>query len=125
MNQPKLGVRWINAALSWLFGFEVVAEDPGLGANVGEWLSANAKKNPMPGGPAFRSVVPGGRVDNYEDRWTWTNNSANGMLQIWTGDATDVTAPKFSAGKRLSENNKTMYSAASPYSFDTGGMPIE
>jgi hypothetical protein len=125
MNQPKSGVSWIDAAFSWLLGFEVVAEDPGLGANVGEWLSENAKKNPMPGGPAFRSVVPGGRVDNYQDRWTWTNNATNGMLQIWTGAATGATAPKFSAAKRLSENNKTMYSGASAYSFDTGGMPIE
>lgn len=125
MNQPKLGVSWLDAALSWLLGFEIVTEDPGLGANVGEWLSANAKKNPMPGGPAFRSVVPGGRIDNYNDRWAWTDNATNGMLQIWTGTATGTGVPKFNAAKRLLENNKTMYSGAVPYSFDHAGLLVE
>lgn len=60
-----------------------------------------------------------------DDRWAWTSNSTNGMLEIWAGDANGATAPKFDAGQRLSENNKTMYSAAAPYSGDTGGLPIE
>jgi len=79
----------------------------------------------MPGGPRFRDVVPGGRIDIYNDRWAWTNNAANGMLQIWTGDATSATAPKFDAAKRLSESNKTMRSAAAAYSFDPAGLPNE
>jgi hypothetical protein len=108
-----------------LLNFKVVADDPKLGANVGEWLSANALKNPMPGGLAFRTVVPGGRIDNFNDRWEWTSNPTNGMLQIWTGEATGATIPKFDATRRLSENNKTMYSAGSAYSFDSGGLPIE
>jgi hypothetical protein len=114
--QPRTGYNWLNNIAAWLLNFQVVAEDPGLGANVGEWLSANALRNPMPGGPAFRATVPNGRIDIFNDRWAWTNNSTNGMLQIWTG---------FSAGQRLSENNKTMYSGAAAYSFDTGGLPIE
>ena len=114
--QPRTGYNWLNNIAAWLLNFQVVAEDPGLGANVGEWLSANALRNPMPGGPAFRTTVPNGRIDVFNDRWAWTNNSTNGMLQIWTG---------FSAGQRLSENNKTMYSGAAAYSFDTGGLPIE
>jgi len=114
--QPRTGYNWLNNIASWLLNFQVVAEDPGLGANVGEWLSANALRNPMPGGPAFRATVPNGRIDSFNDRWAWTNNSINGMLQIWTG---------YSAGQRLSENNKTMYSGAAAYSFDTGGLPIE
>ena len=114
--QPRTGYNWLNNIAAWLLNFQVVAEDPGLGANVGEWLSANALRNPMPGGPAFRTTVPNGRIDIFNDRWAWTNNSTNGMLQIWMG---------FSANQRLSENNKTMYSGAAAYSFDTGGLPIE
>ena len=105
------------------FNFEIVVEEPGLGANVGEWLSANAKKNPIPGGPAFRDTVPGGRIDNYEQRWHWTNNNASGMLQIWTGTADQ--GPNFTSTKRTEENSKTMYSAAAAYSFDVGGLPVE
>jgi hypothetical protein len=114
--QPHAQYGWATNIASWLLNFQVVAEDLGLGANVGEWLSANALRNPMPGGPAFRATVPNGRIDIFNDRWAWTNNPTNGMLQIWTG---------FSAGQRLSENNKTMYSGAAAYSFDTGGLPIE
>ena len=125
MNQPKSSVSWIDAAVSWLLGFEVVTEDPGLGANVGEWLSANSKKNPMPGGPSFRAIVPGGRIDSYNDRWAWTSNPANGMLEIWTGDSTAAIPTPFNAAKRMTENNKTMYSASAAYSFDSGGLPIE
>jgi len=47
------------------------------------------------------------------------------MLEIWTGEATDAAAPKFSAARRLTENNKTMYSAAVDYSFDPGGLEVE
>jgi hypothetical protein len=116
MKQPPLQ--------SWLGAVAVAENSNGL-VNTGEWLSANANKNPMPGGPKFHDVVPGGRIDTYQDRWTWTANAANGMLSIWTGEASDANAPKFDSNRRLTENNKTMYSAAAPYSFDTGGLPIE
>jgi hypothetical protein len=116
MKQPPLQ--------SWVGAVAVAESSNGL-ANTGEWLSANSNKNPMPGGPKFRDVVPGGRIDEYNDRWAWTNSSANGMLQIWTGSATDAAAPKFNAAQRMTQNNKTMYSAAAPYSFDTGGLPVE
>ena len=123
MHQPKSGVGWIDSSLSWLLGFEVVTEDGTLGANVGKWLSANSKKNPLPGGPSFHDVVPNGQIDAFNDRWAWTSNAANGMLQIWTGAASDAAAPKFDATQRLSENQKLMYSAAIPYSHDPGGLP--
>ena len=116
MKQPALQ--------SWVGAVAVAENSNGL-VNIGEWLSANANKNPMPGGPKFRDVVPGGRIDNYQHRWNWTANSANGMLLIWTGKATDVSAPKYNAGQRLIENNKKMYSAAAVYSYDVGGLPIE
>ena len=63
MKQPPLQ--------SWVGAVAVAKNGSGL-ANVGEWLSANSNKNPMPGGPKFRDVVPGGRVDVYNDRWNWT-----------------------------------------------------
>jgi len=116
MKQPPLQ--------SWVGAVAVATNSQGL-VNAGEWLSANANKNPMPGGPKFRDTVPGGRIDKYDDRWAWTSNAANGMLEIWTGEASAAAAPKFNAGRRLSESNKTMYSAAAPYSFDIGGLPIE
>lgn len=124
-HQPRTGYSWLNNILAWLLNFQVVAEDPGLGANVGEWLSANSLNNPMPGGPAFRVTVPNGRIDAFPDRWQWTNNANDGMLQIWIGDAASPSGPAFNAGTRLSENNKSMYSASAAYSFDVGGLPIE
>ena len=39
--------------------------------------------------------------------------------------ATAAGTPNFDAAKRLLENNKTMYSGAAAYSFDTGGLPAE
>jgi hypothetical protein len=123
MYQPKSGVSWIDAVFSWLLNFEIVSENGAGLANVGEWLSANSKKNPIPSGPAFRDVVPGGRIDNYSDRWQWTNNPVNGMLQIWTGDASSAVG--FDEAKRLIENNKTMTSASASYSFYPGGLPLE
>jgi hypothetical protein len=124
MKQPPSGFyffgRWIE-----IFGAVHLPPNANGLVNTGEWLSANANKNPMPGGPKFRDIVPGGRIDNYQDRWNWTANPVNGMLSIWTGEATDANVPKFNAGQRMSEINKTMYSAAAAYSYDTGGLPIE
>ena len=116
---------WLDGIAAWLLNFKIVHEHPKLGANVGEWLSANSIKNPMPGGPAFRDTVPRGRIDVFAQRWKWINNPKDGMLQIWTGVATAPSAPKFNAAKRMKENNKSMYSAASAYTFDVGGLPVE
>ena len=114
MKQPPLQ--------SWVGAVAVPEDSNGL-VNAGEWLSANANKNPMPGGPAFRPSIPGGRIDVYNDRWAWTSNIVHGMVQIWTGTATN--AVQFDSAKRMAENNKTMYSAAAAYSFDPGGLPVE
>ncbi len=102
-------------------GGVMVAVDANGLANAGEWLSANSNNNPLPGGPGFRATFPSGRLDYYDDRWAWTSNSASGMLQIWTGSST--TAPGFDAGRRASENGKTIKAAASAYSYDPAGLP--
>jgi hypothetical protein len=106
-------------------GSVAVPENASGLVNAGEWLSANASLNPMPGGPAFHDVVPAGRLDFYDDRWAWTNNASNGMLQIWTGAATAPETPNFDATRRMTENNKSMYSASAAYSSDPGGLPLE
>jgi hypothetical protein len=102
-------------------GGVMVAVDANGLANAGEWLSANSNNNPLPGGPGFRATIPGGRLDFFGDRWAWTSNGTNGMLQIWTGAST--SAPGFNAGMRASENGKTIKSAASAYSYDPSGLP--
>jgi hypothetical protein len=102
-------------------GGVMVAVDANGLANAGEWLSANSNNNPLPGGPGFRATFPAGRLDYYDDRWAWTSNGASGMLQIWTGSST--SAPGFDAGRRASENGKTIKAAASAYSYDPAGLP--
>lgn len=117
MIQPD----FTGGVLSWLLGFERVAENASGRANVGDWLSANSKKNPIPDGPGFHDTVPNGRIDSFSDRWSWTSNSQNGMLQIWVGDSQSVSG--YGAARRLSENNKPITNAATPYSFDPAGLP--
>jgi hypothetical protein len=101
-------------------GVMVAVDTNGL-ANAGEWLSANSNNNPLPGGPAFRATVPGGRLDFFDDRWAWTSNPANGMLEIWTGASTSVQG--FDGGRRASENGKTIKAAAANYSYDPSELP--
>jgi len=122
----RLANTWIKQPplQSWLGAVAVPENSNGLG-NAGEWFSANSNKNPMPGGPGFRATVPNGRIDNFLNRWTWIHNTSNGMLQIWTGDATGVGAPKFNPATRLLQNNKTITTAVTPYSIDPGGLPSE
>jgi len=121
--QPKTGMPWIDNATNWLFGFETVDEVvPGF-ANVGEWLSANSKKNPMPGGKSFRDVVPGGRIDHFQDRWAWSGDVNDGMFLIWAGS--NPAIPNFDRARRQLEAGKSMYDAAFQYAFDGGGLPLE
>lgn len=101
-------------------GVWVAVNSEGL-SNAGEWLSANSNNNPLPGGPGFRTTFPGGRLDFFSDRWAWTSNAANGMLEIWTGASTSV--PGYDAGRRASENGKTIKEAATNYSYDPAGIP--
>ena len=98
--QPRT-YTWLDGIAAWLLNFKIVNEHPKLGANVGEWLSANSIKNPMPGGPAFRDTVPRGRIDVFAQRWKWINNPKDGMLQIWTGVATARNAPKFQLPRHI------------------------
>jgi hypothetical protein len=101
-------------------GVTVAVDANGL-ANAGEWLSANSNNNPLPGGPGFRATFPSGRLDFFNDRWAWTSNAASGMLEIWTGAST--SAPGYDAGRRASENGKTIKAAATNYSYDPAGLP--
>lgn len=96
-------------------------------ANAGEWLTANSKKNPMnpiaPHAPTFLATVPGGKLDDFADRWAWTSNPTNGMLELWTGSST--AGPNFDAAKRLLHAEKTMYYAALVYCYDVAMLPHE
>ena len=69
----------------------------------------------MLGGPAFLAVVPGGRLDVYDDRWAWTSNATNGMLQMWTGASS--AGPNFNAATRLQQNNLSLGAAAGRGSY--------
>jgi hypothetical protein len=101
-------------------GVWVAVNSEGL-SNAGEWLSANSNNNPLPGGPGFRATFPGARLDFFNDRWAWTSNAASGMLEIWTGAST--SAPSYDAGRRASENGKTIKAAAINYSYDPAAIP--
>lgn len=41
-------------------------------------------ENPIPGGNDFRDVVPGGDITDFDDRWTWIDDSSQGMWKLWT-----------------------------------------
>jgi hypothetical protein len=116
---PAIAAWWFDATL-------VPVNGSGL-ANAAEWLTANSKKNPLnptsPHAPSFLTTVPGGRLDVFADRWAWTSNPTSGMLELWTG--TSTAGPNFNAAKRLLHAGKSMYSAASVYSYDTAYLPNE
>jgi hypothetical protein len=46
-------------------------------------------QNPVPTGTNFITVVPGGNLCAFSDRWNWITNSAGGIWPSWT--ATDST----------------------------------
>jgi hypothetical protein len=112
-------IEWLTTAVGAVY---VQPNDGGL-VDAGEWLSANAVKNPIPGGPAFRAGFPARRLDVLDDRWAWIENSTNGMLERWLGTSTG--GPNLSAGTRASLNQMTMTDAATPF-VNTGlGLPVE
>ena len=41
-------------------------------------------ENPIPGGLDFRTVVPGGDITDFADRWAWIDDSSQGMWKLWT-----------------------------------------
>lgn len=52
-----------------------------------DWFFSIAAENPVPGGPSFQTVVPGGNIAIFADRWTWITDPTQGMWKLWT-DAT-------------------------------------
>ncbi len=44
-------------------------------------------ENPILGGGSFQTIVPGGSLSNFNDRWTWITKPNAGMLGIWTSTA--------------------------------------
>ncbi len=111
---------------AWFGSITVAVGADGL-ADAGQWLSANSNKNPLnpvaPYTPTFQATVPGGRLDTYEDRWAWTSNPTNGMLEMWLG--TSTAGPNFDATKRLFHTSQTMFDAAKPYVYDEHELPRE
>jgi len=105
----------------WIGGVAVPLDADGK-AEIGEWMSANSTKNPIPGGPALRTVVPGGRLDSYPDRWKWIDDPAQGMLHLWTGQST--LGPNFTPSMRGYRVNQNLRDAALLYSYTGGeGLP--
>jgi hypothetical protein len=115
----------------WMGGVEVTRDAEGK-CEIGEWMSANAVQNPIPGpnpippgseyGPlSFRSVVPGGRLDNATQRWAWISHPEQGMLPRWSGTGTG--AGNYSAALRLEFTLQNLRQAALPYS-QTGGVGL-
>ena len=102
---------------------DVLKDADGL-VNAGEWMSANATKNPVPGGLALRDGHPTRRLDIFADRWAWIDNGTNGMLQRWLG--TSSAGPNFNAGERARRNRQRLSDAALPYTFTDGiTLPAE
>lgn len=115
----------------WIGGVEVARDADGK-CEIGEWISANSVQNPIPGpnpipagsdyGPlSFRSVVPGGRLDNAGNRWAWITHAEHGMLPRWSGTGTG--AGNFSAADRLTFVRLVLHDAALAYS-QTGGVGL-
>lgn len=115
----------------WMGGVEVTRDAEGK-CEIGEWMSANAVQNPIPGpnpippgseyGPlSFRSVVPGGRLDNAGHRWAWITHAEHGMLPRWSGTGTG--AGNYSAVLRLAFTLQNLRQAALSYS-QTGGAGL-
>jgi hypothetical protein len=96
----------------WMGGVYVTPGADGK-VEIGEWLSANSINNPMIGGPAFRDVVPGGRIDNATQRWQWISDPAQGMLPIWTGTAT--VGISYTPANRLGLATQNLKASALPY----------
>jgi hypothetical protein len=53
-------------------------------SNSVTWAMSEFAKNPVPSGPDFITLEPGGNIANYPDRWNWITNSSNGMWPLWT-----------------------------------------
>jgi len=49
------------------------------------WGISQFAENPVPGGPDFEALEPGGDIANYPDRWDWITHSGNGMWPLWVG----------------------------------------
>lgn len=71
---------------------------------------------------SFRSVVPGGRLDNAGHRWAWITHAEHGMLPRWSGTGTG--AGNFTPAMRLNAVRLVLHDAAFVYSQTEGaGLP--
>jgi len=59
----------------------------GMGSIITNLMSVLAK-NPAPTGTNFSTVVPGGNICAFSDRWNWITNSAGGIWPAWTAAST-------------------------------------
>ena len=77
-------------------------------------------KNPVPGAPDFLTVVLGGDITDFDNRWTWITDDGDGMWPLWIG--TDTTTQKAWVITSL-KNRAVGYSLAQTFSFLS--LPIQ
>jgi hypothetical protein len=112
----------------WIGGVEVARDADGK-CDIGEWMSANSTVNPIldMGGDndplAFRTVVPGGRLDNAGDRWAWITHPEYGMLPRWSGTSSN-SARNYSPTVRLGLSQQVLRDSAFIFTRTEGlGLP--
>jgi hypothetical protein len=47
------------------------------------WFMSIAAKSPVPGGPDFTDISPGGDITRFADRWPWVAEAAGSMFEYW------------------------------------------
>ena len=62
---------------------ELAGLPAGTGAVV-SFLFSILAENPIPNGPDFADVVPGGNITVFDDRWAWVSDSPDPSLAMWT-----------------------------------------
>jgi hypothetical protein len=49
------------------------------------WGMSQFAENPVPGGPDFITMEPGGNIGDFNARWDWINHPTTGMWWLWLG----------------------------------------
>jgi hypothetical protein len=47
------------------------------------WMFSHLAANPIPSGLSFQTVVPGGDITVFNDRWLWITHPSQGMWPLW------------------------------------------